>query len=128
MKWTSVACAFAALPLAAAVAIADEEPKRATVQSIDFPPGYETLMVIAGLEPGKCTGRHTHPGTESAFVLDGEAIAKIDGRPDLRVKAGQPLLFPPGAVHNVCNVNGKPFRALAHYIVEKGKPLATPAQ
>jgi hypothetical protein len=53
---------------------------------------------------------------------------KINGKPDLIVKAGQPLLFAPGVVHNVCNFSGGPCKALAHYIAKKGKPLASPAQ
>jgi quercetin dioxygenase-like cupin family protein len=106
---------------------AQEGPlKRTTLQTVDFPPGYETVMVSADLESGDCTGRHTHPGAESAYVLEGEAVVKIDGRPEFTVKVGQPLLFAPGAVHNVCNSSGRPFKALAHYIIEKGKPLASP--
>ena len=101
--------------------------KRTPLQTIDFPPGYETVSVIAELEVGSCTGRHTHPGAESAYVLEGEAVAKFDGKPDLILKAGQPLQFAPGEVHNVCNVSGGPFKALAHYIVEKGKPLVSRA-
>jgi quercetin dioxygenase-like cupin family protein len=101
--------------------------RRTTLQTVDFPPGYETVSVIAELPSGRCTGRHTHPGAESAYVLEGEAVAKFDGKPDLILKAGQPLQFGPGVVHNVCNSSGVPFKALAHYIVEKGKPLSTPA-
>jgi hypothetical protein len=55
--------------------------KRTTLQTIDFPPGYETEMVIAELAPGSCTGRHSHPGIESAYVLEGEAVAKFDSKP-----------------------------------------------
>jgi quercetin dioxygenase-like cupin family protein len=99
--------------------------KRTPLQTIDFPPGYETVSVIAELEPGSCTGRHAHPGAESAYVLEGAAVAKFDGKPDLILKAGQPLQFAPGEVHNVCNVGGGLFKALAHYIVEKGKPLVS---
>src|SRR5215471_2466176 len=86
---------------------------RTTLQTIDFPQGYQTLAVIAELEPGSCTGRHAHPGIESAYVLEGEAVAKFDNKPDLILKAGRPLQFAPGEVHNVCNVSGGPFRALA---------------
>ena len=57
--------------------------KRTVLQTIDFPAGYEILSVIAELEPGKCTGRHAHPGAESAYVMEGEAVAKFDGKPDL---------------------------------------------
>jgi len=101
--------------------------RRTTLQTVDFPPGYETVSVIAELPSGSCTGRHTHPGAESAYVLEGEAVAKFDGKPDLVLKAGQPLQFGPGVVHNVCNSSGAMFKALAHYIVEKGKPLSSPA-
>ena len=101
--------------------------RRTTLQVVDFPPGYETVSVIAELPSGSCTGRHTHPGAESAYVLEGEAVAKFDSKPDLVLKAGQPLQFGPGVVHNVCNSSGGLFKALAHYIVEKGKPLSSPA-
>ena len=101
--------------------------KRTTLQTVDFPPGFETVSVIAELPSGNCTGRHTHPGAESAYVLEGEAVAKFDSKPDLILKVGQPLQFAPGLVHNVCNSSGGLFKALAHYIVEKGKPLSSPA-
>jgi len=84
-------------------------------------------MVIAEMEPGNCSGWHTHPGLESAYFLEGEVLIKFGGKPDLVVKVGQPVLIRPGLVHNDCNVSGKPFKALAHYIIEKGKPLASPA-
>jgi len=101
--------------------------KRTTLQTGDFPPGYETVMVIAEMEPGECSGWHTHPGLESSYFLEGEVLMKFAGKPDFVVKAGQPVVIPSGLVHNDCNVSGKPFKALAHYVVEKGKPLASPA-
>ena len=116
-----------AIILLAATAGSAVAQKRTVLQSIDFPAGYEILSVIAELEPGKCTGRHAHPGAESAYVMEGEAVAKFDGKPDLILKAGQPLQFAPGEVHNVCNVGRGLFKALAHYIIEKGKPLVTRA-
>ena len=122
--WAVFSTAIILLAATGTNALAQE---RTALQTIDFPPGYETVSVIAEIEPGNCSGRHTHPGAESAYVLEGEVVVKIDGKPDLIVKAGQPVLFAPGVVHNDCNFSGKPFKALAHYIVEKGKPLASPA-
>ena len=116
-----------AIILLAASAGSAVAQKRTVLQTIDFPAGYQVLMVTAELEPGQCTGRHTHPGAESAYVMEGGAVAKFDGKADLILKTGQPLQFAPGEVHNVCNVGSTHFKALAHYIVEKGKPLATPA-
>ncbi|WGD55152.1 cupin domain-containing protein [Bradyrhizobium sp. CB1650] len=114
----------------ALAAVADEAQKgslkRATLQTGEFPPGYETVMIIAQMAPGKCSGWHTHPGLESSYFLEGEVLIHFAGEPDQVVKAGQPVLIAPGLPHNDCNVSGKPFRALAHYIVEKGKPLASP--
>ena len=114
-----------AIILLAATGSSSLAQKRTPLQTIDFPPGYETVSMIAELESGNCTGRHAHPGAESAYVLEGEVVLKFDGKPDLIVKAGQPLQFAPGEVHNVCNVGGGPFKAVAHYIVEKGKPLVS---
>ena len=131
MTWTTLVSAAIAAPVIVVTAIAQQaQPdafKRTTLQTIDFPPGYETVSVIAELESGSCTGRHTHPGAESAYVLEGEAVAKFDNKPDLPLKAGRPLQFAPEEVHNVCNVSGGPFKALAHCIVEKGKPLVSRA-
>jgi quercetin dioxygenase-like cupin family protein len=101
--------------------------QRTVLQTIDYPAGHQILSVIAQLEPGQCTGRHAHPGAESAYILEGQVVVKIDGKPDLPLKAGQPIQFAPGEVHTVCNVGSGTFKALAHYIVEKGKPLVTPA-
>jgi quercetin dioxygenase-like cupin family protein len=128
VTWKTLALAAIAASAIGVAAVAQQGPlKRTTIQTGDFPPGYETVMVIAEMEPGNCSGWHTHPGLESAYFLEGEVLMKFAGKPDLVVKAGQPVLIPPGLVHNDCNVSGKPFKALAHYIVEKGKPLASPA-
>ena len=35
--------------------------RRATLQTGEFPPGYETVMIVAQMEPGKCSGWHLHP-------------------------------------------------------------------
>ncbi|MGO4763308.1 cupin domain-containing protein [Cupriavidus sp. 2KB_3] len=101
---------------------------RTPLQTIDFPQGYQTVSVIAELEPGACTGRHAHPGIESAYVEEGEAVVKFDEKSDLHLKAGRPLQFAQGEMHNVCNTGSVRFKAIAHYIVEKGKPLVLRGQ
>src|SRR3954452_8806662 len=74
--------------------------KRTTLQSFDFPPGYETVTVIAEIAPGNCSGRHTHPDIETAYVLVGGLIMKFEGKPDAVFKAGQPVMFPLEVVHD----------------------------
>ena len=131
MTWKSVVLVVIAASAVGVAAVGQQAQqgllKRATLQTGDFPAGYETVMVIAEMKPGNCSGWHTHPGLESAYFLEGEVLMKFAGKPAFVVKAGQPVLIPPGTVHNDCNVSGKPFKALAHYIVEKGKPLTSPA-
>ena len=90
-------------------------------------PGYETLLVEATVEPGAAVGRHTHPGVESAYVLEGGFELPIQGQPTRTLKAGDAFQIPAETPH----AGGKPgdakTRVLVTYVVEKGKPLASPA-
>lgn len=89
--------------------------------------GYETIIMDVTLDPGAAVGRHTHPGIESTYVMEGEIELPIQGRPTQTLKAGEAFQVPPETPH----AGGKPAtaktRLLVNYIVEKGKPLATPA-
>jgi quercetin dioxygenase-like cupin family protein len=90
-------------------------------------PGYETLLVEAEIDAGVPVGRHTHPGIESAFVLEGGFELPIEGQPTRMLKPGDGFQIPPATPH----AGGKPgtakSRILITYVVEKGKPLASPA-
>jgi quercetin dioxygenase-like cupin family protein len=91
-------------------------------------PGYTTLIVEVTIEPGVPVGRHTHPGIESAYILEGGGFElPIQGQPTRVVKAGDAFQIPPETPH----AGGKPgnlhTKVLVTYIVEKGKPLASPA-
>jgi len=119
-------CASAAVLLAAAAGNASAQ-QRTVLQTIDYPEHHQILSVLAELAPGQCTPHHAHPGAESAYILQGQVVVKIDGKPDTPLEAGQPIRFLPGEFHVVCNVGKERFRALAHYIVEKDKPLVIPA-
>lgn len=90
-------------------------------------PGYETLLVEATIEPGVVVGRHTHPGVESAYVLEGGFELPVQGQATRMLNAGDGFQIPPETPH----AGGKPgtakTRVLITYVVQKGKPLATPA-
>ena len=62
--------------------------KRTILRTIEYPPGYSTVTVAVELAPGSCTGHHTHPGVDSGYVLEGDLLLKIDGKPDQSLKAG----------------------------------------
>lgn len=90
-------------------------------------PGYMTLLVEATIEPGVAVARHTHPGIESAYVMAGGFELPIQGQATRNIKAGDAFQIPPETPH----AGGKPGDAkttiLITYVVEKGKPLASPA-
>ena len=98
--------------------------KRTPLQKIDFPDGYTTA--IAEVPAGGAAGRHSHPGIETGYVMEGELTLEIDGQPAKVLKAGDSYQIPAGAIHDAKAVD-KPFKVLAIYIVDKTKPLATPA-
>ena len=100
--------------------------KRTPLQKIEFPEGYVTVTGIAEIQPGGTAGRHTHPGIETGYVLEGEADLIIEGKPDLHLKAGDSYSIPAGVVHDAKVHGDKPLKVLGIYIVDKTKPLATP--
>jgi quercetin dioxygenase-like cupin family protein len=89
--------------------------------------GYVTILAEAEIAPGVPVARHTHPGVESSYVLEGSLELPIKGQPTRVVKAGDNYQVPPETPH----AGGKPsdvkIRILSTYVVEKGKPLASPA-
>jgi quercetin dioxygenase-like cupin family protein len=87
--------------------------------------GFQTVSAIAEIPAGGCAGRHTHPGIETTYVMECDIVVKIEGQPDQALKAGQSFNIPANAKHDACTTGG--MKVLATYIVEKGKPLASPA-
>ena len=88
-------------------------------------PGREAVQVRVDLAPGVAFGKHTHPGEEIIYVLEGSLEYQIEGKPPITLKAGDVLFIPAGTVHSARNVGSVTGSELATYIVEKGKPLLT---
>jgi quercetin dioxygenase-like cupin family protein len=116
-----------AVLLCASVAFA-QGIKRTPLQKIEFPEGYLTVTGLAEIDPGGSAGRHTHPGIETGYILDGETDLLIDGNPPLHLKAGDSYSIPAGAIHDAKVTGDKPLKVLGIYIVDKTKPLASPAK
>ena len=90
--------------------------------------GREVVVVRGEFEPGAMVGRHSHPGEESTYILEGTVQLEIDGKPPVISKAGDVIFIPAGTIHSAKNIGTTPAKVLANYIVEKGKPLSTPAK
>jgi quercetin dioxygenase-like cupin family protein len=128
----------AALSLALILPAAAQQPpaaattaptiKRTPLQKFDVPnTNMETVIGIAEVVPNVFIGKHTHPGPESGYILDGELTLLIAGQPDKVLKTGDSYQIPAGAVHDGKS-GAAGAKVIATYVVEKGKPLASPAQ
>jgi quercetin dioxygenase-like cupin family protein len=101
---------------------------RKILSQIDGPvPGYVTIIVEAEIEPGVTVARHTHPGIESGYVLEGGFDLPIEGQPTRALKPGDGFQVPPETPHAGGKNGDKKTRVTSTYVVEKGKPLASPA-
>jgi quercetin dioxygenase-like cupin family protein len=86
-------------------------------------PGREVFQVLVEFAPGVAFPRHSHPGEEIVYVVEGVLAYALEGRPPVNVKAGDVLFIPAGTAHEVKNVGTGKAAELATYILEKGKPL-----
>lgn len=125
-----LACAALLLALCANAALAQAPGLRRTVvQKADVAaPGREAVVARIEIDPGVTAGRHSHPGDEISYVLEGEGELMIDGEDPRRVKAGEAFVIPAGKIHDARNSGTVPMRLVGVYVVDKGKPLATPAK
>ena len=99
--------------------------KRTILQRADVANNMEVILGSAEIAAGGSTGRHTHFGVETGYVVSGTSVLEIEGEAPRTLKAGDTYLIAAGKVHNATAKEGD-AKVLATYVVEKGKPLATP--
>lgn len=114
---------FAGILLAQASALTRTMVTKADVSV----PGREAVVARVEVAPGGVAGWHTHPGDEISYVMEGESTLLVAGQPPRQVKAGEGFVIPAGVVHNARNDSAAPVKLVGVYVVEKGKPLASPA-
>jgi quercetin dioxygenase-like cupin family protein len=103
--------------------------KRTDLQQHDLSvAGREVVQVRVDIDPGVVAARHSHPGEEIVYVLEGSLEYQLEGQPPVTLKAGGVLFIPAGTIHSAKNVGSGNAAELATYIVEKGKPLVSPAK
>ena len=101
--------------------------KRTLVSRLDGPvAGYETIEMKVDIDAAAIVGRHTHFGIETSYVVEGALELAIDGLGSNTYTAGQGFQVPAGVIHGG-KAGDKPITLNAVFVVEKGKPLATPA-
>ena len=100
--------------------------KRTDLQRHDLSvPGREVIQARVDIAPGVTSPKHTHPGEEIIYVLEGIFEYQVEGQPPVTLKAGDVLFVPSGTAHTAKNIGSSNAAELATYTVEKGKPLIT---
>ena len=128
LKSAAAALTTVALVFCAAGLVAQQTGFKRTVlqQQKLSAPGREAVTAIAEFQPGGTVGQHTHPGEEIGYILEGSIVLEQEGKPPVTLTAGQTFFIPNGQVHNATNKGTSTARVLANYVVESGKPVATP--
>ena len=120
--------AFAILAIAAGATAQQPAFTRTVLQQADLSvPGREAVTASIVFEPGGVAGRHTHPGEEIGFVVEGAVLLEQDGKSPVTYTAGQAFFIPAGTVHGGTSTGSTGARLVSTYVVEKGKPLTMPA-
>jgi len=101
---------------------------RKILSQIDGPtPGYVTVVAEVTIDPGILVARHTHPGIESGYVVSGGLELPIEGQETRKLKAGDGFQVPVATPHAGAKNGDTKTVIVSTYVIEKGKPLATPA-
>jgi quercetin dioxygenase-like cupin family protein len=132
MKKLTIGATFAVAALAAGVGVLNAQQPgftRTVLQDQDLSAqGRHAVVARAEFIPGGAAGRHTHPGEELGYVVDGTLQLLVDGKPPVTLKKGDVFFVPAGVVHDGKNVGKGKAVVLATYVVEKGKPVASPVK
>jgi quercetin dioxygenase-like cupin family protein len=86
--------------------------------------GVEVLVSVVEFAPRATTGKHTHPGHEVAYVLEGSGVSEVEGQAaDVR-KAGTVTYIPAKKIHESKNQSAtEAMKVLFFRIHPKGQPL-----
>ncbi|MBP2239076.1 quercetin dioxygenase-like cupin family protein [Sinorhizobium kostiense] len=131
---TSRIIAAALLIVGSGLALQAAKAQQAGIQRTDLvqhdlgTPGREAIQVRVDFQPGAVSIKHSHPGEEIAYVLEGSLEYQLEGRAPVTLHAGEALFIPAGVAHVAKNVGGGKASELATYIVEKGTPLVVPVK
>jgi len=130
----TIATSIAVAVLAGLWGIQDSSAQIATFKRVELQrhelstQGHEAVLARGEFPVGGGAPKHTHPGEEVGYVLEGELQVEIEGKPAMKLKAGDTFFIPAGQAHSAKNIGKTAAAVISTYIVEKDKPLASPAK
>ena len=124
-------CAYLAahLMLAAVPAKAADVKELFAIDLADYP-GKEGRMIEVSYPPGAQDVVHRHDADAFVYVLEGQIIMQLKGRPAVTLKAGQTFYEGPNDVHVVGRnaSDTEPARFVVVLLKGKGAPILTPVK
>lgn len=119
----------AGLAIVAACFAGQPAAKFSELQRREIPgTGREGVTTVAEIPPGATSARHSHPGEDFGYLIEGTIVLMVDGKPPLTVRAGETFFTERGQIHNARNIGTTMARAVDTYVIDKGKPGITPAR
>ena len=118
----------ALLMLEAVTAEAADVKELFAIDLADYP-GKESLMLEVSYPPGAQDMVHRHDAHAFVYVLEGQIVMQVKGKPAVTLKAGQTFYEGPTDVHVVGrNASAtQPARFVVVLLKAKGAPVLTPA-
>jgi quercetin dioxygenase-like cupin family protein len=101
--------------------------KRTVLNKVEVPgANYDVIYALVEIQANAMVGRHTHPGAVFVYVLEGDYSFSLDGRAWKVYKSGESFRIEPLDIHDE-KAGAEGAKLLAVFTVERGKPLASPA-
>ena len=85
--------------------------------------GIEVVVTLVEVAPRATIGKHTHPGHEVAYVLEGSGVSEVEGEAPAVRKAGTVTYIPAKKVHESKNESNELMKLLVFRIHLKGQPI-----
>lgn len=85
--------------------------------------GIQVVVTVVDIAPRATIGKHTHPGHEVAYVLEGSGVSEVEGEAPAVRKAGTVTYIPAKKVHESRNEGNEPMKLLVFRIHPKGQPI-----
>ena len=105
------------------------EIKRTVLEKKDLRvSGREGLLVRVEFTPGAREAKHTHPGDLFAYLQEGTLTLNREGTPTVTLNPGEVFFVPAEKVHWAECAGKTPCKPVTTLVVEKGKPVSSPAK
>jgi len=128
-RWCFRGYLAALLMLGAVPAHAADVKELFKIDLADYP-GKEGLMIEVSYPPGAKDMVHRHDAHAFVYVLEGQIVMQLKGKPSVTLKAGQTYYEGPDDIHIVGRnaSTTKPARFVVVLLKGKGAPILTPVK